>query len=135
MTEANGGQAFAWSPGGPQAIAPDGTPAAPAPAHSVSSQPSLARVAGIGGQGFAEASREWLAPPASRTNEQRTAAKPLRPRDVVRAAKARVREIRAELKRLGKLQTELAELVRLLDAADGKKLGIVRSLKVGKGES
>lgn len=53
---------------------------------------------------------------------------PLRPADVVKAAKARAKEIRAELKAMRKLQKELAELDRLIAAAKQKPVALVRNI-------
>lgn len=50
------------------------------------------------------------------------------PLDVIKAAKARVRWLRKELKRLGSLQAELDKLSRLLDAA-----GSTRAPRAPKG--
>lgn len=55
----------------------------------------------------------------------------LSPRDVVRLARRRLREVKADIKRLGKLQKEREQLERLLLAADGKfpkAPGIVRDI-------
>ncbi len=51
------------------------------------------------------------------------------PRSVIKAAKARVKELRAEMKRMKLLQRELAELERLLKAASEKPKSVVRSLR------
>jgi hypothetical protein len=55
-------------------------------------------------------------------------AAPISPKDVVRLARARLREVEREIKRIHKLETERDELKRLLDAAAGKPLALVRSL-------
>ena len=51
------------------------------------------------------------------------------PRAVLKAACARVKEIRAELRRMKALQKELAELERLLKAARQKPQAPVRALR------
>ncbi len=51
------------------------------------------------------------------------------PRAVIAAAKARVKEIRAELKNKRALERELAELERLLKAAREKPKSTVRALR------
>lgn len=51
------------------------------------------------------------------------------PRDVVKAARARVREIRAELKHHKRLQSELAELERMLAAARSKPKAVVTTIR------
>ena len=56
------------------------------------------------------------------------AAAPISPRDVVRLARARLKDVEREIKRLHKLEAERDELKRLLDAAAGKPLALVRSL-------
>lgn len=53
------------------------------------------------------------------------------PRDVVRAAKARAKEIRAQLKAHEALKRELAELERLIKAAKQKPEPKVRALRAG----
>ncbi len=55
-------------------------------------------------------------------------AKPLAPKDVVRLAKARLREVEAELKRMRRLELERAELQRLLAAAKSGPRAVVREL-------
>lgn len=55
-------------------------------------------------------------------------ANPLRPADVVRAAKSRVKEIRTEIRRLKALEKELGELERLIAAAKQKPVAIVRNI-------
>ena len=54
------------------------------------------------------------------------------PRGVVKAAKARVRAIRAELRNMKALQKELAELERLIQAAK-KPLAAVRDIRRSAG--
>lgn len=54
---------------------------------------------------------------------------PAGPRQVIAAARARVKEIRAELKRMNALKRELGELERLLKAAREKPTNSVRALK------
>lgn len=56
-------------------------------------------------------------------------AKPLSPRDVVKAAKTRAKELRAEIKRLESAKRELAQMERLIAAANGRALAPVRELK------
>lgn len=53
---------------------------------------------------------------------------PIAPKDVIRLAKARLKEVEREIRRIQKLETERDELKRLLDAAAGKPIAIVRSL-------
>lgn len=53
---------------------------------------------------------------------------PIGPRDVVRAAKARIKEIKSELRNHGALKRELAELERLVQAAK-KPVASVRELR------
>lgn len=53
------------------------------------------------------------------------------PREVVKAARARVRDIRRELKRLTSLKSELDELERLLAAAKQKPEAKLRALRAG----
>ncbi len=50
-------------------------------------------------------------------------------RQLIRAAKARLRELKAELKRLKAVEREKAELERLLKAARQKPASTVRSLR------
>lgn len=58
---------------------------------------------------------------------------PLRPVNLLRAARARVKEINRELKRLGSLKQERDELERLLRAAKGSKTAKVIQLREAKG--
>jgi len=51
-----------------------------------------------------------------------------RPADIVKAAKARVKTIRVELKQMKRLQSELAELERLIAAAKQKPVALVRNI-------
>ncbi len=51
------------------------------------------------------------------------------PGNVIASAKARVKELRAELRRMKSLQKELAELERLLKAAKQKPTASVRPLR------
>lgn len=52
-----------------------------------------------------------------------------KPVDVVKLAKRRLKEVRRELKAMRKLEAELAQLERLLNAADGKPTAVVRELR------
>lgn len=60
---------------------------------------------------------------------KRTATIALTPRDIVKAAKARAKELKAEIKRLESAKRELAQMERLIAAADGRALATVRELK------
>ncbi len=61
------------------------------------------------------------APPAAKPS-------PLKPVDVVKLARARLREVERDIKRLKKLEVERDELKRLLDAAAHKPSRNLRSL-------
>jgi hypothetical protein len=65
-----------------------------------------------------------VAPPAPPAT---AASKPLAPRDVLRLARARLRELDKEIRRLERLTKEREELRRLVAAA-GKPGGVVRSI-------
>lgn len=52
----------------------------------------------------------------------------LKPVDVVKLARTRLREVERDIKRLKKLETERDELKRLLDAAAHKPRATIRSL-------
>jgi hypothetical protein len=52
----------------------------------------------------------------------------IRPRDVVRLARARLREVERDIRRIKKLETERDELKRLLAAADNRPLAVVRKM-------
>jgi hypothetical protein len=54
------------------------------------------------------------------------------PKDIVKLAAARVREIKAELRNHAKLQTELAELERLIAAAKAKPLATIRKIETAR---
>lgn len=73
------------------------------------------------------------APPAP-TREVRLTRKheSVSPRTVLQAARARIREIKAELKRHAKLERELKQLQRLVDAANGKTLAPVRAIETAR---
>lgn len=59
-------------------------------------------------------------PPAHVPRTVPAAVAPLAPRDVIRLARKRLREVEREIARITKLQKERDQLRRLLDAADGK---------------
>lgn len=87
---------------------------APADTVDISSLGSLGRVA-------PKPPSLPVAPPA-------VASKPgavVTPKNIVRAAKARVKEIERDLKRLAALQVERDQLRRLIAAAEGKPVGVV----------
>ena len=63
-------------------------------------------------------------PAKARSKAKRIA--PAEPLDVLRAARARLRFLNAEIKKLRKLESERAQLTRLLDAADGKPAAVVQ---------
>lgn len=54
--------------------------------------------------------------------------KPTKPRDIVKQAKARAKELRAQLRQAERWKKELAQLERLIAAADGKAIAVVRNL-------
>lgn len=58
---------------------------------------------------------------------------PKKPLNVVKAAKARLREVNREIKRLRALETERDELQRLLAAAENKPRAIVRDIAAKRG--
>lgn len=55
------------------------------------------------------------------------------PKNVVALAKQRLREAKAELKRLRAVEKEVAELERLIAAAENKPKAVVRELKRSAG--
>lgn len=55
------------------------------------------------------------------------------PKDIVALAKARLREVKAEIRRMKKLEHECAELERLIQAAENKPLALVKQLKRSAG--
>ena len=57
--------------------------------------------------------------PSKRGAARRNAQPPEKPQDVVKLAKRRLRDIRRELKRHERLESEAAQLQRMIDAADG----------------
>ena len=67
--------------------------------------------------------------PASVPHPTASTVKPITPKDVVKMAKRRLREVRREIKQLTKLRKEEQELTRLIDAAEGKQLAVVRDIK------
>lgn len=104
-----------WSPGGMVAIGA-----------------SDAATAGIDVRAFDEGAPDADAVAVSRSAPATTRAvpkaKPIAPRDVLRLARARLREVEAELKRIRRLEAERDELKRLLDAASNKPRAVVREL-------
>lgn len=60
-------------------------------------------------------------------------AKKLAPKNVVALAKARLREVKAELRRMKALEKERAELERLIAAAEDKPRAVVHELKRSAG--
>lgn len=50
------------------------------------------------------------------------------PRGIIKAAKAKIAQLRTELRRMKALQKELAELERLVAAAKSKPVAVVRNL-------
>jgi hypothetical protein len=69
--------------------------------------------------------RPLKAPPAR--------AQAITPKDVVKLARTRLREVEKDLKRLRRLEVERDELRRLLDAAKTKPRGVVREIKRSAG--
>lgn len=80
------------------------------------------------GETFTLGTPESATLPAAPKQQARLAS-PTSPRSVIAGARARVKEIKTELKRLRALQTELGELERLLKAAKQKPTPSVRSLR------
>lgn len=71
--------------------------------------------------------------PVQRVAPKRPQARPVRsvvasPKDVVKLARQRLRDVKTELKRMRGLEKERAQLERLLAAADGKPIGVVRDI-------
>ncbi len=61
------------------------------------------------------------------------AKQPTKPLNVLKAAKARLREVERDLKRLAKLEVERDELKRLIHAAENKPCAIVRDIAAKRG--
>lgn len=59
-------------------------------------------------------------------------AKPPKPKDIVKLARARLREVNREIARIRKLEKERDELARLVEAADNKPLAPVRGIATAK---
>lgn len=79
---------------------------------------------------FPEPARQAAPPtPASPAREPSRLQKP---RDIVKAAKARIREIKREIARAEKLRKELDELTRLVAAAEAPKLAVVPSARTAR---
>ncbi len=118
---------FEFTPGG---MTPLGT--APAASGDSLKEASAAR-AGL--------ERKFRGQPTVRIEEvpatpkqKRKAEKPISPREVVRLAKRRRRDIKAELKHHARLENELAQLERLIEAAEGKPLAVVTDMRRARGE-
>ena len=69
-------------------------------------------------------------PSRKSVNLVRRPAPKLVPKNIISLAKARLREVKAELKRMAALEKERGELERLIEAAEGRKQArVVRVLK------
>lgn len=114
---AQDGTLLAQPPTGDEVSLPDGACAG--------GRPKLARKEG-------NARRDVAAPPsAQQQGPMHAATTPsvaLHPADVVKAAKARAKNIRVELRNMKRLERELAELERLIAAAKQKPVAVVRSI-------
>lgn len=73
------------------------------------------------------------AAPQKPTPKAKREAETLTPRDVVRAAKARAKQLRAEIRRLANAKRELEQMERLIAAADNRPTATVRELKRSAG--
>lgn len=69
-----------------------------------------------------------LTRPAPRATVRKPVAKLPTPKDVVKLARARLREVKRELRRMRGLEEERAELERLINAAENKPRAVVREL-------
>lgn len=69
-----------------------------------------------------------VAPADQQLSSQAAPPAGLKPRDVVKAAKARASEIRAQLRVMKRLEKELVELERLIAAAKQKPVALVRNI-------
>lgn len=121
------GQGFIFTDAGILPMAPDGgfdqtlltkSPAEMSPAAPASRVFVPERTLTLPGVSFLPAA----------TPMARQSAEPLRPLDVVKAAKARAKQIRSELRAMKRLEKELAELDRLIAAAKAKPVAIVRHI-------
>jgi hypothetical protein len=65
---------------------------------------------------------EAEAPPPRPVPVRKAPAVPITPKDVVKLAKARLRDVKKELRRLQLLEKERAELERLIEAAEGRQV-------------
>lgn len=74
-----------------------------------------------------EEAPEPPAPP--RKQQKKVETEQVSPKDVIRLARKRLRDIKRELKRMRQLERERDQLQRLLDAADDKRPASVRPLK------
>lgn len=68
-------------------------------------------------------------PPPSPPPRSLAAAAPLAPKDVLRLARARLKELDRECRRLERLKKEREELRRLVAAASGKSAAVIREIK------
>lgn len=116
------GQAFMFTPGGPVPMAPDGTLLEVSGFSTTQEHGATVPRAAV--VAIPTAARSGILPVVTTP----TAAPLLRPRDVVKAARARATEIRTELRRMKHLEKELGELDRLIAAAKHKPVAIVRQI-------
>lgn len=76
--------------------------------------------------GFASSEQE---PPVPTPQARKPAAPKLAPKNVVALAKARLRDVKIELRRLKALEKEKGELERLIAAAENKPKSNLREIK------
>lgn len=117
------GQAFMFSPMGMIPIEQDGTPL---------ERIAIDKTATNGGtvRPTIEAAESRVAPQQIpvQASLPLVAVPALKPRDVVKAAKTRAAEIRAQLRVMKRLEKELVELERLIAAAKQKPVALVRNI-------
>jgi hypothetical protein len=98
-------------------------------ANSEQAAPQAVR-AGFNSEESVEAAGEVaLGPSPARVGRLRSQARATSPKNVVALAKARLREVKSEIRRLKALEKERDELTRLIEAAESKPRAVVREIK------
>ncbi len=120
------GEGIEWTPAGPRPLSEAGRPVLENPQKE--SPGAVVQQVDAPKQSVLPGFVAYTAQPA--THQPIIATGPrLTPKTLLKQARARVRELDAEIKRLRRLEQEREELRRLIAAADGRPLAVVRDIK------
>lgn len=129
------GQAFLFTPMGAVPMRPDGTPleVIDSPVDKIAEFSPIATAREIQQQHVSDRPAPRALPARQTVISRPTPAhasidSAMKPGEVVKAARARAKAIRAELRRMKRLEQELAELDRLIAAAKQKPVALVRHI-------